>query len=69
MLKAFQNTARNRHAAPTGLIGPTRAKRHVVLFAGLAALLLAVLAWIDGGEEPLHTIVQPVALPGEGSGI
>lgn len=25
--------------------------------------VLAVLAWIDGGEEPLHPIAQPVDLP------
>lgn len=31
----------------------------------LALLVLAVLiaAWIDGGEEPLHPIEQPVELP------
>ena len=32
----------------------------------LAAALVGVLlvyAWIDGGEEPLRTIEQPVALP------
>jgi len=31
----------------------------------VAALVGAVLlyAWIDGGEEPLRPIVQPVALP------
>lgn len=30
--------------------------------AALVALLLAY-AWIDGGEEALHPIVQPVAVP------
>ena len=30
------------------------------------AIALAVLAWIDGGEEPLHPIAQEVALPGAG---
>ena len=30
-----------------------------------AALVAALLlyAWIDGGEEPLHPIVEPVAVP------
>ena len=32
----------------------------------LAIAALAALAWIDGGEEPLHPIVQPVELPGVG---
>ncbi|MCL9982634.1 MAG: hypothetical protein NBV60_05685 [Erythrobacter sp.] len=35
------------------------------LIAGAAiALALAGLAWIDGGEEPLHPIAQEVAVPG-----
>lgn len=29
---------------------------------GLVGLVL-VYAWIDGGEEPLHTIVEPVDVP------
>jgi hypothetical protein len=29
---------------------------------------LAGLAWIDGGEEPLHPIAEPVELPGTASG-
>ncbi len=31
----------------------------------LIGILLLVLAWHDGGEEPLREIVQPVALPGD----
>jgi hypothetical protein len=30
----------------------------------LALVVLAGIAWHDGGEEPLHPIAQPVALPG-----
>ena len=30
---------------------------------GLIALLL-VYAWVDGGEEPLRPIAQPVPVPG-----
>ena len=30
--------------------------------AGAMGLLL-VYAWIDGGEEPLHSIAEPVAVP------
>lgn len=65
MHKAVQNTTRQRHAALPGQTKPSRAKRRAGLFAGIAALLLMAFAWIDGGEEPLHTIVQPVAVPGE----
>lgn len=35
------------------------------VMAGLVLFALIVLAWVDGGEEPLHPIVQPVQLPGE----
>jgi len=28
------------------------------------AIVLLALAWIDGGREPLHEIVTPVAMPG-----
>lgn len=69
MHKAVQNTARERQAALPGLTKPSQAKRRAGLLAGIAALLLTALAWIDGGEEPLHTIVQPVAIPDEGTGL
>ena len=32
-----------------------------------AVVGLIVIAYIDGGEEPLHPISQPVALPASGS--
>jgi hypothetical protein len=31
---------------------------------GVVVLALLVYAWIDGGEEPLRPIVEPVAVPG-----
>jgi hypothetical protein len=34
--------------------------------AGVIAAGLLVLAWFDGGEEPLRPIVEPVALPERG---
>jgi hypothetical protein len=37
--------------------------RIVKCLAAVLAVLLAY-AWIDGGREPLHTISEPVALPG-----
>jgi hypothetical protein len=40
-------------------------RRNTVLLA-LVAAVVAILAyaWIDGGREPLHQIVEPVAVPG-----
>ncbi|MEW4448198.1 hypothetical protein [Qipengyuania sp. JC766] len=35
------------------------------LVAAAAIVVLLVVAWIDGGEEPLHTIEQPIDLPGD----
>lgn len=40
---------------------PGIGRRLALLVAVAAAGLL--LAWIDGGEEPLHPIAQPVTLP------
>jgi hypothetical protein len=34
--------------------------------AALAVMALLALAWVDGGEEPLHPITQDVALPEQG---
>lgn len=48
--------------------GPGRAERlahhrqRLPLYAGAALALLLVLAWIDGGAEPLHPITQAVDL-------
>lgn len=36
-------------------------KRMGWIVAALVALL--VYAWIDGGEEPLRPIIEPVAVP------
>ena len=38
------------------------ARRVGIIAAALLASLL-LYAWIDGGEEPLRPIVQPVAAP------
>lgn len=32
--------------------------------AGMAVVLLIVLAWFDGGERPLRQIEEPVPVPG-----
>ena len=37
-------------------------RRFVIGLAVLVILILAI-AWIDGGEEPLHEISQDVAVP------
>ena len=33
------------------------------LYAAGAVLAVLVIAWFDGGEEPIRPIVQPIALP------
>lgn len=43
--------------------GQRRVRVRWALVAGAAALALLALAWVDGGEEPLRPIIEPVALP------
>ncbi|MFN2100942.1 hypothetical protein [Altererythrobacter sp. MF3-039] len=40
-----------------------RGKRKVLAILSVIAIIL-IVAWIDGGEEPLRTIVEPVEVPG-----
>jgi hypothetical protein len=40
-------------------------KRRYALYGVGALILLVVLAYIDGGEEPLHPIIQSVSLPSQ----
>jgi hypothetical protein len=54
------STLRQPQNAPLSAAKSHR-RRLALIGAGAIALLL-LLAWIDGGEEPLHTIVQPVDL-------
>ena len=37
--------------------------QRIAAIIALGLLALLVVAWIDGGEEPLHPIEQPVELP------
>ncbi|WP_263617977.1 hypothetical protein [Qipengyuania aquimaris] len=39
-------------------------RSRMILIAALALLAVLVVAWIDGGEEPLRPISEPVELPG-----
>lgn len=43
----------------------TGRKRTYLVLAGTGLLATAAIAylWIDGGEEPLHPIAEPVPLP------
>lgn len=43
-----------------------RVSRRAVVTAVVIAIVLLGLAWIDGGEEPLHPIAQEVTIPGAG---
>lgn len=37
--------------------------KRVGWIAGALVVLLLIYAWVDGGEEPLHPISEPVAVP------
>ena len=41
------------------------AKRRYAIYGIGALIVLLVLAYVDGGEEPLHPIVQSVSLPSQ----
>lgn len=43
---------------------PLRLRWRRVVIGAMIALVLAGLAWFDGGEEALHPIAQEIALPG-----
>ncbi len=45
----------------------TRILRRVPIYAGLVIAGLVIAAYIDGGEEPLHPIVQEIAIPKAGT--
>jgi hypothetical protein len=38
-------------------------RRRVGWIAGAVVAVVLVYAWIDGGEEPVRPIVEPVAVP------
>lgn len=57
--------ARHSQVAP---LGRSNMQRRWPYYAGAALLAVLVIAWIDGGEEPLHPIVQPLALSAGESG-
>lgn len=46
--------------------GAKRSRRAYFIVLGAVAVLLAV-SWVDGGEEPLHTIVETVETPQTGA--
>lgn len=60
-----QSSKRGGASTSTGLLRRDRLRK-ALIFVALAAFLLLALAWIDGGEEPIHAIRQPVALPQAG---
>ncbi len=56
---------------PTNSIEPlgeplrsTRLRRRLPFYAAIGVFGVLVLAWIDGGEEPIRPIVQPIEAPG-----
>ena len=66
-----QRSAKLSHSGASTLAAAWRArledylpflKQHWRRLAGGTALVLVLLAWFDGGEEPLHPITQSVDL-------
>jgi len=39
------------------------ARRKTLLLGGLSLFVLLLFAWIDGGEEPIHAITEPITVP------
>ena len=60
-----EHSTRSRPGAGTMPAWRAMAGQRWVKYAGAALLVLLALAWIDGGEEPLHPIKQPVSLSGQ----
>lgn len=60
--------SRRQRLSPNGLEAApaVRLRRRWPWVTGAVAVLLLVLAWFDGGEEPLRPIAQDVALPMQG---
>ena len=44
-------------SAKTGL------RKQWPIYAGCAAVLVLAIAYVDGGEEPIHPIVQQISTP------
>ena len=44
----------------------TNSRIRWALWALIACAAVVVVAWVDGGEEPLHAIEQVVTVPAEG---
>jgi hypothetical protein len=40
--------------------------RRIKFIAATLVLLILAYAWIDGGEEPIHSIAEPVQVPEAG---
>ncbi|QIQ88129.1 MAG: hypothetical protein G9473_05990 [Erythrobacter sp.] len=51
----------NGRRARRGPVAPARAR--LGLLVGAAVIAVLALAWIDGGEEPIRPIAEPVETP------
>ncbi|WP_162627669.1 hypothetical protein [Erythrobacter sp. KY5] len=49
------------HFPPSGR--PSGRSRRVPIYAVIGVLVLLGVAYVDGGEEPIHPISQPIASP------
>ena len=48
---------------PGNRISGTPSAKRIATIVAIGTVLVVVAAWIDGGEEPLRDITQPVELP------
>lgn len=67
MLKVSPRPKSSFASGPVGSRRRTGARRSVMLLGAGGAMALLVAAYIDGGEEPIHAIAQPLAVPDQGA--
>ena len=66
MHEASSRTAPRARPIFPSLSDRTLWRRNLARWGALAGLAALVLAWVDGGEEPIHPIIESVAAPAGG---
>ncbi|MEO1730540.1 MAG: hypothetical protein AAFR64_07355 [Pseudomonadota bacterium] len=68
MHKRFANIGQKLAKPLSAGRAKTVRSRRLAGFAVLGLFVIMAVAWFDGGQEPIHTIVQPVDMPPVGEG-
>jgi hypothetical protein len=68
MYKELSNSKRLHRGAHSEASQKKSSQRRFAIFAIGGLVVLCVLAWIDGGEEPLRMIAEPIDFPEKGRG-